>query len=123
MPTYDPSGHPLLSGEASALSSDELDAQASVAEEVLGLEGTEFDAAEKDRATRAVALQVNLQVDRPSEADWAESETEMDQSVTYRSDQGGRAVPVHPTAERIASSLLADTGESADGWGTARAAR
>lgn len=117
MPAYDPTGHPLLSDEADGLTSDELREQASVAEDVLGLVGTSFSSTDAERAERAVAIQVNFQLATEGGAG-IESESKGDQSISWRATGAGRAVAIHPRAERIAASLLTE-----ETWPVARSHR
>lgn len=118
MPTYDPSGHALLSNDAGALADAELDAQAEVAEDVLGLEGTSFTGAKASRATLAVVRQVNLQVATPVDAAVKASESRGNQNVAYRESEDGRPIMVDPVARRLANRLL-----TSDGWTTATGVR
>lgn len=103
MPLYPPDGHDLLSDEAASISSDALAAQAELAEDFLGLDGTSFTGDDADRATRAVALQVSHQVARPQEFTFAESESRGQQSVTYRGK--GEAL-LDERAKRVAERLI-----------------
>lgn len=106
-PTYDVSGHELLSDAAGRLSPDELDQHSALAEDLLDLDGTTFSGSSAEKARRAIALQVSHQVRIPGEFAFAESETDaVGQRVRYR----GRAEAVlSPAAERIAANL---TGEA-----------
>ena len=67
MPLYDPAAHPLLSSAAAALDTEgdpnALDEQAEVAINLLGLRDTAYTDADAAAAVRAVAIQVNLQVE------------------------------------------------------------
>lgn len=109
MPTYDPTGHDLLGDAACTLEADELREQAAVAEDVLGLSDVVLSGDDADRAVRAVALQLNYQLDSEDGLAVA-SKTKGDQSVTYREGTDGRGVAIHPGAERIAARLMTDEG-------------
>lgn len=103
MPTYDVSGHELLSDKAEDLDGAQLDAHAELAEDLLNLEGTSFEDRAKEKARRAVALQVSHQLRVPDEIAFAESERDATgASIRYR---GRTAAAVSATAERLASSL------------------
>lgn len=108
MSTYDVSGHALLSDKAANLDSDELDAQTSVAEELLGLAGTTLSGSDKDSARRAIALQVSHQVRIPGEFHFAESEGRGGQSVSYR---GTEEAIVDRRASAIAGKITSGSDE------------
>ena len=105
MPRYPVDGHPLLSEEAAHLGKEAIDAQADIAEAVLLLDDTDFQEGDSRRAiaTLAVVRQVNYQVATGSAAFALSSESEGDQSRTYR-DGGGRGTlaVVDPVAWRLA---------------------
>lgn len=61
---YNLIGHPLLRCPV-GVSSTALDAQACVAEDLLGLTATRYTGERAQRAANAVALQVNYQLARP----------------------------------------------------------
>lgn len=105
MPRYDPTEHPLLSPEAARLEPEELEAQADVAEELLGLVDSRHTGEKADRATRAVALQVNHQVALGSEASAIQSKGRGSRSVTYRQTGGGDLVSVSAAARKIVEQL------------------
>lgn len=101
--------HPLLSPAALALGTsnpDALDAQAMVAERLLGLAGTDLtDDEDLENAALADALQVNWQLANPIDEANIQSETRGSRSVTYRS--GGVATAlVNPAALEIVDGLF-----------------
>lgn len=105
---YDIADHPLLSEESAQLGSLELSAQARMAETLLGLlTFTAFDAttqADKyDRATDAVALQVNYQVAAGVEAFLSTSDRRGQRQKNYRGR--GRMPPVHSAARKIINAI------------------
>lgn len=110
MPTYDVSGHDLLSDDAEALDGGTLDAHASLAEDLLNLEGTTFTGTAKEKARRAIALQVSHQLRVPDEFAYAESERDAaGASIRYR---GRTAAAVSPSAERLAAELTKEPAQA-----------
>jgi len=66
---FDPSGNELLSKPAAALETGKLEAQARLAEHLLGVVGSDYDTLEDDSLERAVwaqmvILQVNYQLEK-----------------------------------------------------------
>ena len=104
-PTFDISGHPLLSAEAGALTADELDAEATTAETVLGLDGRNWTGDKEARAKAAIVQQVNFQLQMEDEASYLESEAKGDQSFTYRTTDSGEQIAVAGVALRMARRL------------------
>lgn len=105
---YDIADHPLLSEEAAQLGSLELGAQARMAETLLGLlTFPAFDQATQqdkyDRATDAVALQVNYQVEAGVEAFLTTSSRRGARGRSYRGR--GRMPPVHSAARKIITAI------------------
>lgn len=119
MPTYDVTGHPLLSDAAQALRSSELEAQADAAEEVLGIAGTSYSGDDETRLLVALARQVNHQVALDGAgAAYLVSESKGSQSRTYRAGGSGSVMTADPIAIRIARAVLG-TGA----WDDVRAVR
>lgn len=106
MPRYEPTDHPLLSAESQRLGEMELEAEADVAEELLGLVDVRYTGEKADRATRAVALQVNHQVALGSEASAIQSKGRGSRSVTYRQTGGGDLISVSAAARKIVEQLI-----------------
>lgn len=98
---YPIDGHPLLSATAAALAPDVLEAQALVAERMLGLRGTAYTGDDADDAASAVALQVSLQVAKDPESYIASSVTRGSRSLTYRD-----GVVLHPDAVAMVAALV-----------------
>jgi hypothetical protein len=100
-PIYDVTDHPLLSDKAQALEGypAELDAHVMVAETILGLVGTAYTDDLGERATAAVARQVNLQVEVGVPA--LKAKTQGARSWTYLD------TPIDPVAQAMVA-LLAD---------------
>lgn len=109
---YDVTAHPLLSEEAQDLGPATLDAQARVAETLLGLlDFTAFDpvtqADQYARASDAVALQVSYQVEAGMDAFILANQAKGGRSQTYR---GGRRMPIiHSLAKKIVSKIKPTT--------------
>lgn len=105
---YDISNHPLLSSDAQQLGADSLDAQARIAETLLGLlTFTAFDRLTQldlyERATDAVALQVSYQVDAGLDAFILSELVKGGRQATFR---GGRRMPIiHGMAKKIVSQI------------------
>lgn len=109
---YDIADHPLLSEESAQLGSLELGAQARMAETLLGLlTFTAFnpttDADKYDRATDAVALQVNFQVAAGIEAFLTNRDRRGAREKQYRGR--GRMSPVHSAARKIINAIKPQT--------------
>lgn len=105
---YDISDHPLLSEETAQLGSAELGAQARMAETLLGLLNfTPFDPTlqqdKYDRATDAVALQVNYQVAAGVEAFLTILERRGQRIKHFRGK--GRMPAVHSQAKKIITAI------------------
>lgn len=105
---YDIADHPLLSEESAQLGSLELGAQARMAETLLGLltfpafsQSTDQD--KYDRATDAVALQVNYQVAAGIEAFLTTADRRGARAKVYRGR--GRMPPVHAAARKIVNAI------------------
>ncbi len=103
--TYSPHAHVLLSSQAKRLDPLSLDAQAVIAERVLGLRGRVLDAAGTAEAKGYIALQVSLQVELGATGDVV-AESKGSQSFTYAQVDGQR-IAVHPLARRGVDDLLA----------------
>lgn len=106
-PLYPVTGHALLSAAASALSAELLALHTVIAEEVLGLAGTDFtDQDDIDKATLANVLQVNYALTLPDDIGYVKSETRGKRSTTYRDT----VLPlVDATALTFAEALLETT--------------
>lgn len=105
---YDVTAHPLLSDQAAALGPSELEAHARVAETSLGLLNfTAFvDGTDKyDRATDAVALQINYQVEAGIEAFIMSGESRGARRRSYRGGSRKRMAPLHPMARKIVNAI------------------
>jgi hypothetical protein len=129
MPTYDPTGHPLLSVEAAALSPEKLAAQADTAEAVLGrgstyLRDTEFEAgsADYELARTAVAHQVNYQVESGIGAEVYGSQQRGGRQVGFRGGVLNPMPVVSPRAQAIVNRLI-DATVSENDWPIARSVR
>lgn len=108
MPLYKIADHPLLSDPALALEHEVLDAQADVAELVLGLAGTEYTGVMAERAATAVALQVNYQLVVTPDVLAMTVHREGERQEEYRA-----ALPdVYPPSARIVATLN-EAGEEA----------
>lgn len=92
--TYDPTAHPLLSAGAAALSPEQLDAQAMIAEGVLGLHGTSLTGDDADLATHYVVRQLNLQVRMESSGGGSDvvAMSKGSQSFTFAQVDGRRVI-------------------------------
>lgn len=105
---YDITDHPLLSDDARDLGPNSLDAQARVAETLLGLlTFTAFSVVTQadlySRAQDAVALQVNYQVEAGLDAFILMSLAKGGRSMSFR---GGRRMPtIHGIAKKIVSQI------------------
>lgn len=110
MPTYDPTGHPELSAEAKALSSEALTAKADRAEAVLDIAGTAYAGADAEKLRLAVALQVNrtlrLEARGGGSADVVQEE-KGDQSITYAKHKDGTPITVDPEALKLVADVKA----------------
>lgn len=102
-PLYDVSGHPLLSPGAAALGRDELAEHNLLAEDLLSLAGTTFADEDAARATRAVALQVNYQVEQGVDAAVYDVTMVGSRMLNYRDGI------VHPIALELATLLINST--------------
>lgn len=105
---YDITAHPLLSDETNHLSETALSAQARVAETLLGLlKFTPFSPVSQpdlySRASDAVALQVNYQVESGIDAFILSSMSRGGRANTFRG--GRRMPPIHGLAKKIVSSI------------------
>lgn len=108
-PLYPITGHVMLSAATSALTAELLALHTVIAEETLGLAGTEFtDQDDIDKATLANVLQVNYALTLPDDIGYVKSETRGKRSVTYR-DSVLPLVDAH--AQLLADALLATTDE------------
>lgn len=119
-PTYNVGGHPLLSPAANALATGALTEHALLAESLLGLAGSTYTGREAEDATRAVALQVNLQVESDVEPFILSAVTRGARSATYR------GVSVHPTASALVRALAQAHATETDpttGWRALRSLR
>lgn len=109
---YDIADHPLLSEESAQLGPLELGAQARMAETLLGLlTFTPFNpttqADSYDRATDAVALQVNYQVAAGIEAFLASVDRRGQRQRNFRGR--GRMPAVHSAARKIINAIKPTT--------------
>ncbi len=102
-PLYPVAGHALLTAAAQALDAEALAAQTLAAETALGALGTAYTGDAKDRATVAVARQVNLQVSERTEPT-LQSESRGDRSWTWVV-RNGVAVVVDTIALAIFQAL------------------
>ena len=125
-PRFNPAGHLLLSAPAAALNTlppdgeegggvDALDEHAEVAALVLGLGAYQPpDPASAASAVRAVALQVNYQVELGPAGGTKWGETKGDEGVVYaRNFKTGVMPPASPAAQLIADQLLTAAAEAA----------
>lgn len=109
---YDVAGHELLSEDAQDLGPNSLEAQARVAETLLGLlDFTPFDKTTQAdlylRASDAVAMQVSYQVEAGIDAFIMLNLTKGGRTQTFR---GGRRMPiVHSLAKKIISKIKPTT--------------
>ena len=105
---YDVSDHPLLSDDARLLEPNNLDAQARVAETLLGLLlfspfNRITDADKYNRASDAVALQVSYQVEAGLDAFILSELIKGGRQTKFR---GGRRMPIiHGVAKKIVSQI------------------
>jgi hypothetical protein len=116
---YDPTDHPLLSPEATNLkngNADQFNEQAALAQTILNLDGTSFTGDDAATATRAVAMQLNYQLEMGLEGFTAAAVTRGSRSTVYKQGTGARAGLAFPLAKRLVDSLLG-------GWDTGRSLR
>lgn len=106
-PTYEVSNHDLLSEEVTdSLSPSEFDAHAALAEDLLNLDGTSLTGRNKEKARRAIALQINHQFSVPDEVAYARAERDAaGQSIRYRAAD---ASAVDNAAARLADEVTGD---------------
>lgn len=108
MPRYPVDGHPLLTEASARLTPEALAAEAEIAELVLLLDDTSFEpnSVKHRDATLAVVRQVNYQVATGSMAFALSSESEGDQSRSYRDGGERGTLPVaDPVAWRLARRI------------------
>lgn len=109
MPRFDPTGHPMLTGDANALAPAALAAHAELAELVLGIR--DAPVGEADGKT-AVALQVSYQVELDVTAYFATGEQRGRRSINYRSGRDGKLPPAHSLARELVERAIGPVG-----WG------
>lgn len=120
---YDPTDHPLLSAEAAAAQGrGELDEQAELAMDLLGLRGTTYVGDAALTAVRAVVLQVNYQLEMGTEGYALKTDTQGDRTRIFTGEL------VNPVAQSLVTGLAqaaAAEGEvpSADAYATVRSGR
>lgn len=107
-PLYFNDAHPLLSDDAQELDSTALEAHAVVAEQVLGLAGTDLEDDAITQAGCAVALQINYQVALPPEV-WA---IKVDKTGPLETQYRDALPEVNPLAAAMVSSILTGAGEA-----------
>lgn len=120
MPLYSPAGSELLSQAARNLTAPALDEHADLAEDLLGLTGSDYTGVAAARVRRAVALQVNHQLEQIPDWSVLESSNKGDRSRQYRDWL------VNPLARQIVEEVAAapeGTGEVGAGWNTLRSFR
>lgn len=123
MPRYAPDAA-LLSPEASGLGEPALTAQADVAEDLLGLAGTQYEGEDAARLSRAVALQVNHQVAIGAEGTALSMSVRGSRTQVFRGT-GGAPPMVSAAAAKIVAQVMATGGgtPAADAWGTVTSLR
>jgi hypothetical protein len=114
---YDPTDHALLSEAAKALQLNDVDQfneQAALAQTLLELDDSSFSGADAATATRAVAMQVNYQIEMGLEGFTTNAVSRGSRSVVYKQGTGSRPVLVFPLAKRLVENLSGgwDTGIS-----------
>lgn len=103
---YAVEGHPLLQGDALALTPEELQEQVAVAERALGLRGPGsivFTGEAALDAARYVAMQVTLQASQDAESFLTSQTARGTDTLTYR-----EGVLVHPVALAGVEQLYAE---------------
>lgn len=123
MALYSPAGHALLSVAAAGLESPVLEAQADLAEDLLGLAGTVFAGADAATATRAVAIQVNFQVEAGTEGEVYGSVDRGDRSFGFRGGVLNPMPTVSPRARAIVAALIGDADTDEADWSPAGSLR
>jgi hypothetical protein len=105
---YDPTDHALLSPEAKALQQNDVsqfNEQATIAQSLLDLDGTSYSGNDAATATRAVAMQVNYQIEMGMEGFTTNAVSRGSRSVVYKQGTGSRPVLVFPLAARLVENL------------------
>jgi hypothetical protein len=106
---YDPTDHALLSAEARGLQQadvEQFNEQAAVAQSMLGLNDSTFSGTDAAKATRAVAMQLNYQLEMGIEGFSANAVSRGGRSTVYKTGAGARPVLVFPPAKRMVEDLL-----------------
>lgn len=123
MPRFALEGHALLSDAALDLNPDAFDAQAEVAERLLGIDSVDnvtVSSTEEPVVLSALARQVNLQVAIGDDVTSAliARERKGPHEIEYRGgSQGGDTLPVDPVAVKMLSGI------ATRGWPDARSVR
>lgn len=121
---FDVAGHPLLGAKAKALDlSAELPEQKALAEDLLGLSGIDVMGDLKAKGERAIALQINYQLESALFAEVYQRVRLGDRDYEYREPQG----LVSQVASSLADQLLAavepvNPGQD-EGWSTVSSLR
>jgi hypothetical protein len=105
---YDPTNHALLSPEARGLQQadvEQFNEQAAVAQSLLDLDGSSFSGEDAAKATRAVAMQLNYQIEMGIEGFAANAVSRGGKSTTYRQGAGAAPILVFPPAKRMVEDL------------------
>ncbi len=100
--TYDVTDHPLLGDEAKELDQDVLEAHGRIAEQVLGLAGSELGGDEAEAAKDAIVLQINYQLENLPDRDYGALIAE----TPFRWLDDPEIVAINPLALRMAARLV-----------------
>lgn len=111
---FDVAGHPLLGEKAKALDlSAEFPEQKALAEDLLGLSGIDVNGDLKAKGERAIALQINYQIESSLFAEVYQRVRLGDRDYEYRDAPG----LVSQVASSLAGQLLATLGPDDPGQG------
>ena len=117
---FDVSDHALLSAKAAKLDADKvLPAQVALAADLLGLDGLDLAGQAKQKAQRALALQVSYQVEAGVDAAVYFSRQVGDKDSDYANSPLLPFTGIDPRAESIAASLKrgVQAEENDEEWG------
>ena len=116
---FNVSGHALLSAKAAKLEGEtELPAHVALAADLLGLDGLSLSGQAKQKAERALALQVSFQVEAGADAAVYSSRQVGDRTDDFQASSRAPFTGLDPRAEAIAARLTAVQNEEDDeDWG------
>jgi len=119
-------GSTLLSDKAEQLNpSSELPAHVALAADLLDIAGLHLSDATTKKAERALAVQVNFQVEAGVDAAVYSSRSRAERSDDYTASSSDSFTGIDPRAERLAASIRreATEAEEAKPWTTVRSLR